>query len=526
MTFSRRPLLQALMGAPALLSARANAQAGRKVIRSVPIGDLRAFDPIWTTTYLTRNHAYLVWDTLFALDATNTPRPQMVEHYQTSADGLTWTFTLRAGLLWHDGHPVRPVDCIASIRRWAQKDGMGKALATVTAGMDVVDERSFRLRLNRPVGFVLDALGKIDSTVPFMMPERLALTDANTQISEVIGSGPFVFRREQWVPGVKVVYDRFDRYIPRSEPPSQAAGGKVVKVDRVESLYTPDAATAMNGLLTGELDMLESPAPDLVQRMQRSADLNVVSNDPLGYQLFCALNHTLPPFDNLKVRQALLAGIRQADFMQASVGDRTPWRECGAIFGCSGTETTQFRELGWPEYNPDRARAALVEAGYKGEPIVLMDPADNASLHPGALVMADAMKKMGLNVDLQVMDWSAVVQRRASRAPANQGGWNAFVTNATLTGIANPLLNTFARTCADAWFGWACDARMAPLVEAWTYETDPAKRQRVLKQVEALHIEAVTLIPLGQYRSLIAYRKSLKGVIPGPALFYWNIEKS
>ncbi len=526
MTIPRRPLLQALLGAPALVASPLRAQGGRKVIRSVPIGDLRALDPIWTTTYLTRNHAYLVWDTLFALDASNTPRPQMVESYDTSADGLSWRFTLRAGLLWHDGQPVRPEDCIASIRRWGQKDGMGRALALVTDGYDVLDARSFRLRLKRPVGFVLDALGKIDSAVPFMMPERLARTDANTQISEVIGSGPFVFRREEWVPGVKVVYDRFDRYIPRDEPPSQAAGGKRVLVDRVESLYTPDAATAMNGLLTGELDLLESPAPDLTQRMQRSPGITVTPNDPGGYQLFCALNHTLPPFDKPAIRRALLHGIRQPDFMQASVGDRTPWRECAAMFGCTGTDTPQYQDLGWPDYNPDRARQLLREAGYDNTPVVLMDPADNTALHPGALVMADAMRKMGLNVDLQVMDWSALVQRRSSRAPAAQGGWNAFITNATLTGIANPLLNTFARTCEDAWFGWACDARLAPLVESWTYETDAAKRQQTLKRIEQVHLENVTLIPLGQYRSLIAYRRSLRGVIPGPALFYWNIEKA
>ncbi len=526
MNFRRRPLFQALLGAPALLSQQAHAQAGRKVIRSVPIGDLRAFDPIWTTTYLTRNHAYLVWDTLFALDAQNRPQPQMVEAWQVAADGLSWTFTLRAGLLWHDGAPVTPADCVASIRRWGQKDGMGRALAAVTAGLEVVDARTFRLKLSRPVGFVLDALGKIDSAVPFMMPERLARTDANTSITEVIGSGPFVFRKEEWVPGVKVVYDRFDRYVPRAEPPSQAAGGKVVKVDRVESLYTPDAATQMSGLLTGEFDILESPSPDLVEAMARNADVSVVANDPLGYQLFIALNQTVAPFDNIKARHALLHGIHQPDFMQAVVGTKTPWRECAAMFGCYGDEGPQFQEMGWPAYDPARAAVLLREAGYDGRPVVVMDPADNSSLHPPALVLADAMKKMGINVDLQVMDWSALVQRRASKAPPSQGGWNAFITNATITGIGNPLLNTFARTCADAWFGWACDARMAPLMEAWTYETDPTKRQEVLKRIERLHIEAVTLAPLGQYRSLIAYRKSLKGVIPGPALFYWNVEKA
>lgn len=523
MEISRRSLM---LAAPALLATRASAQGARKVIRSVPIGDLRSLDPIWTTTYLVRNHGYLVWDTLFSLDATNTPRPQMVESYQASADGLTWTFTLRPGLLWHDGHPVRPEDCVASIRRWGARDGMGRALMAVTADLAVVDSRSFRLTLTRPVGFVLDALGKIDSAVPFMMPERLARTDPNTAITEVVGSGPFVFRREEWVPGVKVVYDRFDRYIPRSEPASQAAGGKVVKVDRVESVYTPDAATQLAGLLAGELDLLESPAPDLIQRMQQSRDVTVAANDPLGYTLFIAMNQTQPPFDNPAVRRALMLGVKQSDFMQATVGDRTPWRECSALFGCYGDDGNQYAETGWPGYDLEKARAALRESGYDNRPVVVMDPADNSVLHPPALVLADAMRKIGFNVNLVTMDWAGLTTRRASRAPADQGGWNAFITNATITGISNPLLNIFARHCGDAWFGWPCDARMAPLMESWIYETDPQKRRATLKAIERLHIEVQTLIPLGQYRSWIAFRKSLRGMLPGPALFYWNIEKA
>jgi peptide/nickel transport system substrate-binding protein len=167
----------------------------------------------------------------------------------------------------------------------------------------------------------------------------------------------------------------------------------------------------------------------------------------------------------------------------------------------------------------------LRAAGYDGRPIVVLDPADNATLHPGALLVTDALRRIGANVDLQAMDWSALVQRRASRAAPSQGGWNIFVTNATITGISNPLLNTFARHCEDAWFGWPCDPRVGEMTRAWTFETDAAKRQRILKDLERLHLETVTLIPLGQYRSVIAHRASLRGLLPGPALFYWNLEK-
>ena len=274
-----------------------DALAQKKTIKSVPIGALRIVDPIWTTAYITRNHAYMVWDTLFALDAKNEAQPQMVDTWNVSANKLTYTFTLRPGLLWHDNTPVKAADCVASIRRWGAKDGMGRALLGFTERLEAIDDRSFRLVLRQPIGFVIDALAKIDSNVPFMMPERIAKTDPNTQITEVIGSGPFRFIREEFVPGVKLVYEKFAGYVPRKEPASQAAGGKVVKVDRVESTYMPDSAVAIAALGNGEVDLLESPANDLIRTVVNNPNVVVRPNDPLGYQLFMVINHLHPPFD-------------------------------------------------------------------------------------------------------------------------------------------------------------------------------------------------------------------------------------
>ncbi|HEX5328333.1 MAG TPA: ABC transporter substrate-binding protein, partial [Acetobacteraceae bacterium] len=410
MPLSRRALLAASVVAPAV-GATHRARAA-SVIRSVPIGNLQVLDPIWTTAYITRNHAYMIWDTLFALDAANKPQPQMVDSHEVSADGTAYTFRLRPGLEWHDGTPVRAADCVASIRRWSAKDGMGRALMAATKGLAPLDDRTFRLTLARPVGFVIDALGKIDSNVPFMMPERLAQTDPNTQIKEMIGSGPFRFITKEWVPGVKVVYEKFQGYVPRAEPSSQAAGGKVVKVDRVESLYTPDASTATNGLITAEFDLLESPAPDLIPLLRKSANVTVEPNDPLGYQLFMVLNHLLPPFDKLPARQALLMAIKQSAFLLATVGDQVPSRECAAAFGCTTSDPEQAA-LGWPPYDLAKAKALFASSGYDGTPVVVMDPADNAVLHPSALVAADTLRAIGAKVDLQSMDWSTLVQRRA-----------------------------------------------------------------------------------------------------------------
>jgi peptide/nickel transport system substrate-binding protein len=517
MRSSRRTVLTAALFAPALLSHRTRA-AAQKIIKAVPIGDLKVLDPIWSTAYITRNHAYMVWDTLFALDAQNRPQPQMVESYQASADGLTYTFTLRPGLLWHDGGKVTATDCTSSIKRWAAKDGMGKALMAVTADLTALDEKTFRLRLIQPVGFVIDALAKIDSNVPFMMPARLAGTDPNIQVTEMIGSGPFRFNKQAWVPGVKVVYDKFADYVPRDEPASQAAGGKRVMVDRVDLHYTPDSSMAAAALITGEFDLLENPAPDLVPLLKRSAGVTVRANDPLGYQLFMALNHLQPPFDNLAVRQAVLMATRQSEFMQGSFGDNTPWRECPNVFGCTMDATP---DLGWPAYDLNKAKALLASSGYDGRPVIVMDPTDQVTLHPGALIAADTLRRLGMTVDLQSMDWSTLTVRRAQKT-----GWNLFVSNSTVTGIATPLLDNYVKQCENAWYGWPCDRHIADLTRAWGLEPDTAVRDRIQRELERAHLEQVTLIPVGQVKAVIALRNTLTGIIPGPALFYWNIDKA
>ena len=253
-------------------------------LKVIPHADLKNVDPIWTTAYITRNHGYMIYDTLFSLDADLRPQPQMVDTWTVSDDGLVYTFTLRDGLQWHDGAPVRSADCVASIRRWGQRDGMGQKLLEFTAALDVVDDRTFTLTLREPYGLVLESLGKLSSNVPFMMPERLALTDAFTQVTESIGSGPFIFVRDEWMPGSRVVYVRNPDYVPRPEPPSFAAGGKRVHVDRVEWQYIPDPATAQAALAAREVDYYERPPVDLLPLMERDPGLVVSVIDPLGTQ--------------------------------------------------------------------------------------------------------------------------------------------------------------------------------------------------------------------------------------------------
>src|SRR5271154_4184585 len=146
----------ALTGALVLLAALpARAET---VLRFVPHADLRILDPVWTTGYITRNHGYMVYDTLFALDDQLKPQPQMVETWSVSADGLTYDFTLRPGLVFHDGSPVRPADCIASLQRWGKRDTAGQKLMALVAALEPNGERGFTMRLTAPYGYVIESL--------------------------------------------------------------------------------------------------------------------------------------------------------------------------------------------------------------------------------------------------------------------------------------------------------------------------------------------------------------------------------
>jgi peptide/nickel transport system substrate-binding protein len=295
-----------LICALAALLAFAGAARAETVLRVSLHSDLKIVDPIWTTALISTHHGNMIYDTLFALDDKLQVRPQMVDKWDVSADKLTWTFVLRDGLEWHDGKPVTGEDCVASIKRWAAKDSMGQKLMSVVAELSSPDAKTIKMVLKEPYGLVLDSLGKASANVPFMMPKRVAETDPNTQITDYTGSGPFIFKKDEWKPGEKAVFVKNPKYKPRSEPPSGLAGGKVAKVDRVEWITIPDQQTQVNALLNGEIDMVEIVPPDLLPLLQKDKNIKVLTVNKAGRQYDMRFNVLHKPFDNPKIREAVL----------------------------------------------------------------------------------------------------------------------------------------------------------------------------------------------------------------------------
>lgn len=517
-------LIASSAAAAATPLARA-ADADNRVLRFVPYADLTIIDPHWTGVYITRNYGYMVYDTLFALDSQWRPQPQMVDSWSSSDDGLDWNFRLRDGLVFHDGQKVRAIDVVTSLKRWGvRNDTYGQPLLGAASTVEAKDDAEFHIGLKTPFP-VLDAFATLTSPTPFILPERVALTDPYTQIKETIGSGPFRMVTEEWRPGHQVVFVRNPDYKARPEPANWASGGKLAKVDRVEWIYIPDPLTAMNALTSGEVDYWENLPNDFVAAVSGNREITVASR--AGFVATMRFNQLYPPFDNVKMRQAVLAVVDQSDYMAAMAGDQANWRTCPSVYACDweAPDPAGGEVLSGPR-DFTKAKKLIAEAGYKGEPIVLLDAADIPQSHAEALVTNDLLKKLGLNVDLVTTESGTAIRRVNLKAPPDKGGWNVFVTAFASFNMTNPATNRYlSANGAGAPAGWPSDDKLEGLHAAWFQATDADKRHHIAEQIQQRAFEFVPFIPLGQYRARSAYRTYLQGRVDAPIPFLWNIEK-
>ena len=503
--------------------------ADAKTISAVMHSDLRVIDPGFTTAYITRDHGYMVYDTLLAEDANFKIQPQMAD-WKVSDDKLTYTFTLRDGLKWHDGTPVTAEDCVASLKRWGRNDGMGQKLMDFTASIEATDAKTITLKLKEPYGLVLESIGKPSSLVPFMMPKRLAETPPGQQIKEQIGSGPFKFVAAEFQPGVKAVYVKNTDYVPRKEAPSWTSGGKVVKVDRVEWITMADAQTAMNALQSGDIDFIENPAWDTLPILAADKELKVETLNKLGFQTLGRMNFLYPPFDNVKVRRAAFMAMNQKDVLDALVGNPEYYKVCGAVFVCGTPLASDVGSESLVKGNGmAEAKKLLAESGYDGTPVVLMAPGDVVTLKAQPIVAAQLLRDAGFKVDVQATDWQTVVTRRVSQKPPKEGGWNIFFTNWVGADVVNPVANVSVggRGKNGGWFGWPENAKIEAMRDAFARSSSPEEQKKIAADIQKENYDQVIYIPLGQFLIPSAWRKSLTGVLDGPATpIFWNVDKS
>ena len=519
-------LRRLLLTSIALLLAGSAAAQSTKTLRAVMHSDLKIIDPIWTTAYIVRDHGYMIYDTLFGLDGKLESQPQMVESWAVSDDKLVWTFKLRDGLKWQDGPPVTTADVLPSIKRWTDKDVLGGLLAKSTREMKALDDKTFQIALKEPFGLMLKALAKSASVPLFIMPKRVAETPLSQQIADTTGSGPFIFKKDEWKPGEKVVYVRNPDYKPRTEPPSGLAGGKVVKLDRVEWVWIPDTQTQINALLTGEVDMIEQPSHDLLPVLEKDKNIELFIPDALGFTYVLRFNWKQPPFNDLRYRRAAEVALSQQDFLKAVIGDPRYYKVCKAMFGCGTPLESHVGMDGILESNFEASKKMLKEAGYDGTPIVILQTSDLAVLTNLAPVAKTLLERGGFKVDVQSMDWQTQVTRRAKKDPIDKGGWNISMTAASVVLLLDPVNNHYAEASGDrAQFGWPLDEEIEKLRTAFMRENDPGKQREIAEQVQKRILDLGVTVPLGQYVQPLARRKGVSGNLESPVPVFWNVEK-
>lgn len=534
MTISRRNLFKIGIAAgtalsfPSVLRAETSATSERTV--RMVMGDIRIFDPILSTTDATYSHSLAIYDTLFGLDSSLVPQPQMVEKWNVSEDKKTYTFELRDGLRFHDGTPVTAADCVASIRRWGQADSGGQLIMARARDISRKDDRSFTIALREPLGLLIDILASPGGLFPAIMREKDALRSATEQVTSNIGSGPFKFNEALANPGANFVYDRNQDYVPRKEIADGFAGGKTVNIDRAIWQVIADQQTAFAALQRGEVDFLSGTDADLYPSIEGDADLNLQVLNKSGNTYFARVNFLQPPFDNVKARQALLHLIDQETFLRILSADPKYGHTVTSIFGVN-TPYTNDTNTGWFKKggNPEKAKQLFQEAGYAGEKVVILQPTDWTEAGNASELLAFALRKIGVNAELAPMAFAELSTRRSNKGTIENGGWNIFISYWPDFGLGDPISAGFLVADGDhAWYGWPKNDEYEALRAQWPDVATLEERKTLARKMQEVWWEFVGAVMLGQTTPPIARRKVLTGLVevPVPYTPMWNMQKA
>ncbi len=515
----RRTLLAT--GAAATLARPAIVRAeGATTLKVIPYADLALLDPA-VSAFITRNHVLMVFDTLFGVDEQGTVQPQMLSGYTTEPDGLTWTLTLRPGLMFHDGTPVLARDCVASIKRWWVADAFGQALAAATNDLAAADDTTIRFRLKTPFHLLPDALAHPTNTMAAIMPERLANTPATARLTEMVGSGPFRYLAAERVAGARNHYARFEGYVPRQGVASFTAGPRIAYFDRVEWITTPDPATQVSALRNGEVDYVEQPLMDLVPSLRNDHSVIVDVVETKGLVGFLRFNFLFPPFDNAAIRRVALKAVNQREFMEAVVGGAAPYDDqCGIFDTGSEMANDAGMEMLSGKHSIQSLRAELKAAGYAGEKVVYLEPTDVPRINAIAEVGADMLRKIGMNVDVIATDWGTTVQRSVSRQPPEKGGWHMFAAFSGGVDMSSLGTHQLARgNGAGAYNGWPDLPALETIRDKWLAAPDLAVQKQLARDFQLQAMQDVPYLPVGSYQQPAAYKSNLTGVAKGLVLF-------
>ncbi|MGQ0569485.1 MAG: ABC transporter substrate-binding protein [Armatimonadota bacterium] len=441
-----------------------------------------------------------IWEQLFAFDAKNEIKPVLVDTYNISSDGLTYTFNLRKGVKFHNGREMTVDDVLASIDRWRKVSPGGRTQWQVVTSVEKTGTHAFRVRLSRPFGALLASLANQSFTM-VVLPAEQAQIPAN-QMREYIGTGPYRF--VEWRADQYVLVERFDGYSSPSGTRSGLAGKREALVKQIQFRIIPEAGVRSAALVAGDVDVALNLINDDYARLIRSTGLTLWVVKPDSW-IGLFFNHTMAPMNNLKMRQAVQAALDHNQIMFAAAGSQAFYRlDPSMMYRETVWHSPAKRDL-YNQKNPARARQLLTEAGYRGEPISLMaTPTFQQFFNAGVPIRAN-LEEAGINVDLQTPDWPTLVQRRGRRDQ-----WHLLITS--WGSLPDPSIFSQNYHSASGNWGWFANPEMDRYLDAMNASANFKDRYEAFQNVQRVFYEQVTSIKLGDYFSLRGWRSNVKDV--------------
>src|SRR6267143_1118434 len=416
------------------------------VLRVGNLGEPPALDAHWTTASITETLTNHIYEGLYSLDAGNRPIPMLAESHTVSRDGLTYTFKLRQGVKFHNGKEMTSDDVVASLTRWGKQSIYGKALFAQVAEWKVVDKHTAEMKLKEKSAIVLISLA-VPINFAAIYPREIAEKfPPEIKVTEYVGTGPF--KLAEWKPDQHIRMVRFDEYKPRGEKPNGYGGGKTAYLDEILWIPVPEVATRVAQVETGELEFADDLNLDAYDRLRKNPNVRPLVSKPY-YWLVAVFNKKEGLMTNQKLRQAWQAALDIEPIMKTVAGGKPEFYRMDSSLAPVEIPAwhTNIKGLPWNERNKDKARQLLKEAGYKGEPIRFMTTQEYKWMYDFALVTKQQLEEVGFVIDLQVMDWSTLGQRRVQPKE-----YEVFTT-----GMGNFFDPTHHIYMGPNWPGWTSD---------------------------------------------------------------------
>ena len=491
-------LVAILLSASSVAAAETPKRGG--VLRVGNLGEPPALDAHWTTASITETLTNHVYEGLYSLDASNRPTPMLAESHTVSKDGLTYTFKLRQGVKFHSGKEMTSDDVVPSLARWGKQSIYGKALFAQVADWRALDKYTVEMKLKEKSAIVLISLA-VPNNFGAIYPKEIAEKfPPEVKATEWVGTGPF--KLAEWKPDQYIRMVRFDEYRSRNEQPNGYGGGKTAWLDEIRWISVPEVATRVAQVETGELEFADDLNLDAYERIRKNPNVKAIVSKPY-YWLVAVLNKKEGLMTNAKLRQAWQAALDVEPIMKTVAGGKPEFYRMDSSLAFQELPTwhTKIAGLPWNERNRDKARRLLKEAGYTGQPVRFMTTQEYKWMYDFALVSKQQLEEVGFKVDLQVMDWSTLGQRRVQPKE-----YDVFTT-----GMGNFFDPTHHIYLTPTWPGWTEDEQIATLMAQLARETELKKRQELWAQMTKLFYEKVPVARYGDLFGLRALRTTVKG---------------